>query len=73
MTETVSDYLVQSLPTTLTVKNGDTGTALMNLIPIGGFAQVVNIAAQIFRRPSVASSLLQHSRWMGPTLVQRHW
>jgi len=44
VTETVSDYLVQSLPTTLTVKNGDTGTALMNLIPIGGFAQVVNIA-----------------------------
>ena len=28
----------------MTVKNGDTGNAIMNLIPVGGFAQVVNIA-----------------------------
>ncbi len=43
VTETVSDYLVQSLPTTLTVRDGDSANATLNLIPIGGFAQVVNI------------------------------
>ncbi len=43
VTETVSDYLVQSLPTTLTVKDGDSGSATLNLIPVGGFAQVVNL------------------------------
>jgi Pro-kumamolisin, activation domain/Bacterial Ig-like domain (group 3) len=43
VTETVSDYLVQSLPSTLTIKNGDSGSATLNLIPLGGFAQVVNL------------------------------
>jgi hypothetical protein len=41
--EAVSDYIVQSLPPTMTVKDGDSGSAIVNLIPVGGFAQVVNL------------------------------
>jgi hypothetical protein len=36
--ETISDYIFQALPETLTIQEGQTGTATLNIIPLGGFS-----------------------------------
>jgi hypothetical protein len=41
ITEMISDYIFQALPATLTVQEGQTGTATLNVIPLGGFSQPV--------------------------------
>ena len=38
ITETISDYVFQALPGTLTIQDGQTGTATLNVIPLGGFS-----------------------------------
>jgi Pro-kumamolisin, activation domain/Bacterial Ig-like domain (group 3) len=38
ITETISDYVFQALPGTLTIQDGQTGTATLNIIPLGGFS-----------------------------------
>ncbi len=38
ITETISDYIFQALPATLTIKDGQIGTATLNVIPLGGFS-----------------------------------
>jgi len=43
LTETIADYQLQALPAYVTIKDGQTGTATVNLIPIGGFAQAVQV------------------------------
>ena len=44
VSETVADYLVQALPASLTVQEGQTGSTTLNMIPLGGFAQGVQLA-----------------------------
>ena len=41
ITEMISDYVFQALPATLTIQDGQTGTASLNIIPLGGFSQPV--------------------------------
>jgi hypothetical protein len=41
ITELISDYIFQALPATLTIQDGKTGTATLNIIPLGGFSQPV--------------------------------
>jgi hypothetical protein len=41
ITEMISDYVLQALPATLTIQDGQTGTATLNIIPLGGFSQPV--------------------------------
>jgi subtilase family serine protease len=42
--ETISDYIFQALPATLAIQEGQTGTATLNIIPLGGFSQPVQVA-----------------------------
>lgn len=42
--DSVSDYVLQALPASLTVKSGQPGSVSVNLIPLGGFAQLVKLA-----------------------------
>jgi Pro-kumamolisin, activation domain/Bacterial Ig-like domain (group 3) len=42
--ETVADYIVQALPATLNIKQGQSGSATFNMIPVGGFAQAIQLA-----------------------------
>ena len=44
ITETISDYIFQALPATLTIQDGKTGTATLNIIPLGGFSQPVQVS-----------------------------
>jgi Bacterial Ig-like domain (group 3) len=44
ITEMISDYIFQALPATLTIQEGQTGTATLNIIPLGGFSQPVQAA-----------------------------
>jgi hypothetical protein len=44
VSETVSDYLVQALPASLTIQEGEVGSTTLNMIPLGGFAQRVQLA-----------------------------
>ena len=44
ITETISDYIFQALPATLTIQEGQTGTAALNIIPLGGFSQAVQVS-----------------------------
>jgi hypothetical protein len=44
ITETISDYILQALPATLTIQEGQTGTATLNIIPIGGFSSPVQVS-----------------------------
>ena len=44
VSETVADYLVQALPASLTIQEGQTGNSTLNMIPLGGFAQGVQLA-----------------------------
>src|SRR5208283_1784367 len=37
----ITDYIFQALPATLTIQDGQTGTATLNVIPLGGFSQPV--------------------------------
>ncbi len=41
---TVADYVLQALPATLSIQDGQSGTAAVNLVPLGGFAQAVTLA-----------------------------
>ena len=41
ITEMITDYIFQALPATLTIQEGQTGTATLNIIPLGGFSQTV--------------------------------
>jgi hypothetical protein len=41
ITEMISDYVFQALPATLTIQDGQTGMATLNIIPLGGFSQPV--------------------------------
>jgi hypothetical protein len=41
ITEMITDYIFQALPATLTIQEGQTGTATLNIIPLGGFSQPV--------------------------------
>jgi len=42
--DVVSDYILQALPSSLTIKSGQSGSLILNLIPLGGFTQTVNLA-----------------------------
>lgn len=42
--DTVADYVLQALPATITIQDGQSGTAAVNLVPLGGFAQAVTLA-----------------------------
>lgn len=44
ITEAISDYVFQALPATLNIQAGQSGTATLNLIPLGGFAQTVQFS-----------------------------
>jgi hypothetical protein len=45
VSEVISDYVVQALPSTLSVDPGESGaTTSLNLIPVGGFAQAVKLS-----------------------------
>ena len=41
---TVMDYTVQGAPTTLTVKDGQSGIATISVFPLGGFTQAVQLS-----------------------------
>ncbi len=41
---TIMDYIVQALPANITIKDGQTGTATLNVIPLGGFSQAVQFS-----------------------------
>jgi hypothetical protein len=41
---TIADYAIQVFPSTLTIQDGMTGTASFNLVPLGGFAQPVQLS-----------------------------
>lgn len=42
--ETVADYIVQALPAVLNIKQGQSGSSTFNMIPVGGFAQAIQLA-----------------------------
>jgi hypothetical protein len=44
ITEAISDYVFQALPATLNIQPGQSGTATLNLIPLGGFSQTVQFS-----------------------------
>ncbi len=44
ITEAISDYVFQALPATLNIQSGQSGTATLNLIPLGGFSQTVQFS-----------------------------
>ena len=44
ITESIRDYIFQALPATLTIQEGQTGTATLNIIPIGGFSSPVQVS-----------------------------
>jgi hypothetical protein len=44
ITETIADYTVQVFPANLTIQDGMSGTASFNIIPVGGFAQAVQLS-----------------------------
>ena len=41
---TMMDYSLQGAPSTLTIKNGQSGTATVSVFPLGGFAQSVQLS-----------------------------
>lgn len=41
---TITDYLVQSAPATLTIQDGQSGTATLSVFPLGGFSQAVQFS-----------------------------
>jgi hypothetical protein len=41
---TIMDYTLQGAPTTLTIKDGQTGIATISVFPLGGFAQTVQMS-----------------------------
>jgi Pro-kumamolisin, activation domain/Bacterial Ig-like domain (group 3) len=43
ITEMISDYIFQA-PASLTIQDGQTGTATLNIIPLGGFSQPVQVS-----------------------------
>jgi hypothetical protein len=44
VSEMISDYVVQALPSTLSIDPGESGaTTTLNLIPVGGFAQTIHL------------------------------
>jgi subtilase family serine protease len=44
ITEQITDYVLQALPTAIGVHSGSTATGNVNLIPLGGFNQAVQLA-----------------------------
>src|SRR5208337_2071685 len=44
ITVTISDYVFQALPPTLTIPDGQSGTATLNVIPLGGFSQAIQFS-----------------------------
>jgi hypothetical protein len=44
ITESISDYVFQALPANLTIANGQSGTATLNVIPLGGFSQALQFS-----------------------------
>jgi len=44
ITEQISDYMVQVFPGTVFIHDGTTGTASFNVVPLGGFAQAVQLS-----------------------------
>jgi hypothetical protein len=42
--EQITDYVLQAFPTTIAVHSGSTATANVNLVPLGGFNQAVQLA-----------------------------
>ena len=43
ITEMITDYIFQA-PASLTIQDGQTGTATLNIIPLGGFSQPVQVS-----------------------------
>ncbi len=44
VTVSISDYVFQALPATLTIKSGQSGSATLNVIPLGGFSQAMQFS-----------------------------
>jgi hypothetical protein len=44
VTVTISDYVVQALPSNLTIQAGQSGTATLTIIPLGGSTQTVQLS-----------------------------
>lgn len=44
ITEAISDYVFQALPANLTIAGGQSGTAALNVIPLGGFSQALQFS-----------------------------
>jgi hypothetical protein len=44
ITEAISDYVFQALPANLTIQDGQSGTATLNVIPLGGFSQAMQFS-----------------------------
>jgi Pro-kumamolisin, activation domain/Bacterial Ig-like domain (group 3) len=43
-TDTVADFVLQLLPATLTIAEGQTASTSINLVPLGGFAQPITLS-----------------------------
>jgi hypothetical protein len=44
ITEVILDYIFQALPGSLTIQGGQSGTATLNVIPLGGYSQAVQFS-----------------------------
>ena len=44
ITEAILDYIFQALPGSLTIQGGQSGTATLNVIPLGGYSQAVQFS-----------------------------
>ena len=44
ITEVILDYIFQALPGSLTIQGGQSGTAALNVIPLGGYSQAVQFS-----------------------------
>ncbi len=44
ITVAIADYVFQALPPNLSIQDGQSGTATLNVIPLGGFAQVIQFS-----------------------------
>ena len=44
ITEVILDYIFQALPGNLTIQGGQSGTATLNVIPLGGYSQAVQFS-----------------------------
>ena len=44
ITEVILDYIFQALPGNLTIQGGQSGTAALNVIPLGGYSQAVTFS-----------------------------